>query len=201
MHIPTTGPGQTLVGVSIAIPEPWASFLVDARRSFGDVQADSVPPHVTIVGPTVVDNDLYDEMIAHLESVVAKAEPFQVILRGTGTFRPTSPVVFVNVVQGIVECERLEAAAVQGLLAQRKRFRYHPHVTVAQDVSGEALDRAFDELADFQAGFDVAELWLYEHDDAGVWQRRRAFPLGSRSRGNSDRIAGVGDCLSQETPH
>ena len=178
MHLPDCGQGQTLIGVSIAIPEPWASFLVDARRSFGDAQADSVPPHVTIVGPTVVDNCAVDSVIEHLESVAGAADPFQIILRGTGTFRPTSPVVFINVVQGIVELERLEQAARRGPLAQKTRFRYHPHVTVAQDVPEEGLDRAFEELATFQIAFEAAEFWLYDHTEEGVWRRNRSFGLG-----------------------
>ena len=102
---------------------------------------------------------------------------FRIHLRGSGTFRPVSPVVFINVVEGIGECEQLELAARSGVLAQDVRFHYHPHVTVAHEVPDEALDRAFVEMRDFEATFDVEALWLYEHGDDGVWRPQQQFPL------------------------
>ena len=62
-------------------------------------------------------------------------------------------------------------------LAQELRFNYHPHVTVAHDVPDDALDRAFAELADFEAVFRVTSLQVYEHGDDGVWRPARSFPL------------------------
>ena len=40
-------------------------------------------------------------------------------------------------------------------LHRELRFPYHPHVTVAQDVAPEALDKAYEDLADFSALFEV----------------------------------------------
>jgi hypothetical protein len=42
--------------------------------------------------------------------------PFEVHLRGSATFRPVSPVVFVPLVRGISECERVEAQVRSGPL-------------------------------------------------------------------------------------
>jgi len=114
---------------------------------------------------------------AHLAEVCGRHAPFTVHLRGTGTFRPVSDVVFVQVVEGISECERLERAVRCGPLEQELRFNYHPHVTVAHDVPAEALDRAFAELADFEASFQVEGVQVFEHGDDGVWRPVRDFPL------------------------
>jgi 2'-5' RNA ligase len=57
-------------------------------------------------------------------------------------------------------------------------FPYHPHVTIAHDVSDEALDLAYDGLADFVARFVVDAFTLFERSDDGEWDRRRDFPLG-----------------------
>jgi 2'-5' RNA ligase len=100
-------------------------------------------------------------------------------LRGTGTFRPVSPVVIVGVVEGIAGCEKLAAATRSGPLAVDLGFPYHPHVTVAHDLPDERLDRAFTELADYEAGFEVDEFWLYVHDDRHGWRPTKAFQLGS----------------------
>ena len=74
---------------------------------------------------------------------------FEVHLRGTGTFRPVSPVVFVSLVQGISQTEQLAAAVRSGPLDVDVEFPFHPHVTVAHHLTDEQMDRAFDELAEF----------------------------------------------------
>jgi 2'-5' RNA ligase len=115
----------------------------------------------------------------HLTEVAAAARPFDIHLRGTATFRPVSPVVFIQLVEGIGGCERLERAVRSGPLKRSLQFYYHPHVTVAHHLPDEALDRAFCELADFECRFRVEQFHLYEHGADGVWRPRSAYPLGS----------------------
>jgi 2'-5' RNA ligase len=167
------------IGVSIAIPSPHGQLLQAKRASFGDPLADSIPTHVTLLPPTQVDGDAMTQVVAHLEDVALRGEPFAMVLRGTGTFRPISPVVFVQVSGGIGNCELLEKAVRRGPLKRKLDFYYHPHVTVAHHVPEENLDRAFKELADFECTFDVTEFHLYEHGDDGVWRPVRSFALGS----------------------
>ena len=66
----------------------------------------------------------------------------------------------------------------QGPLVIERLFPYHPHVTVAHHLSDDQLDRAFTDLQDFDAAFDVEEMWMYLHDDASGWQPTHAFALG-----------------------
>ena len=56
-------------------------------------------------------------------------------------------------------------------------FPYHPHVTIAHHLGEHALNRAFDELADFRCRFPVTSVELYHHDDDGVWRVIDSFPL------------------------
>jgi 2'-5' RNA ligase len=86
--------------------------------------------------------------------------------------------VFVGVVEGIAGCEMLAAATRSGPLAVSTRFPYHPHVTVAQELPDAELDRAFAELAGFEAGFEVDRFWLYVHDERDGWRPTQAFRLG-----------------------
>ncbi|MFB8227758.1 2'-5' RNA ligase family protein [Cellulosimicrobium sp. NPDC055967] len=177
MNLPERGPDQVRIGIAIEVPEPFATQLQDARARFGDPLARSIPPHVTLLGPTVLDPVELAAARAHLTAVAATAAPFQVHLRGSATFRPISPVVFIQVVEGIAECEHLESAIRTGPLAQDLRFNYHPHVTVAHEVPDAALDAAFDEMATYEARFEVAGISLYEHGDDGVWRPGQVFPL------------------------
>jgi 2'-5' RNA ligase len=166
-----------LIGVSIAIPAPHGDLLQTKRASFGDPLADSIPTHVTLLPPTHVEDGAMGAAVSHLEAVSEGSSPFSMVLRGTGTFRPISPVVFVQVSGGIAECEQLERAIRTGPLHRHLDFYYHPHVTVAHHVSEGNLDRAFSELADFEARFEVDAFHLYEHGDDQVWRPVRSFPL------------------------
>ncbi|HEX6871888.1 MAG TPA: 2'-5' RNA ligase family protein [Micromonosporaceae bacterium] len=166
------------IGVAVGIPEPWGSHLDAHRAAAGDPMAPFIPAHLTLLGPTEVDPDpqVSAKLIEHLAAVAGAHRPFQLHLRGTGTFRPVTQVVFVAVAAGISECERLAADVRSGPLERELRFPYHPHVTVAHDVPAQALDTVFDGLAGFEAQFVVDSFTLYEHRD-GRWHPLRRFPL------------------------
>lgn len=165
-----------VIGVAVAVPEPWASELYDYRLQIGDPTAEGVPSHVTLIPPIEVDGDL-TEIEEHLAAAGASIEQFTVHLRGTGTFRPVSPVVFVGLVEGISQCEILADAVRQGPLAIDLGFPYHPHVTVAHHLDDAALDKAFDDLAGFDCRFGVTEFHLYVHHEEEGWRSSRTFPL------------------------
>ncbi|MFI6264566.1 2'-5' RNA ligase family protein [Micromonospora sp. NPDC051006] len=164
------------IGIAVDIPEPWGSVLTQRRVEAGDPLA--VPAHVTLLGPTEIPATALPAVERHLATVAAAHLPFTLHLRGTGTFRPVTQVVFVAVAAGISECELL-AAAINAApeLRREARFPYHPHVTVAQDVAPEALDKAYEDLADFSAVFEVAGFTLFSHGQTR-WQPRRDFRLG-----------------------
>ncbi len=166
------------IGVAIAIPEPWATQLQDYRTSLGDETASSIPTHITLIPPLTVPHSELDRVERHLEGVARDHEVFRIHLRGTGTFRPISPVVFVTVVQGISGCERLAHAVRQGPLRVELEFPYHPHVTVAHHLEDPLLDRAFEELAGFDCLFEASEFHLYHHCGDQGWVPTRAFRLG-----------------------
>jgi 2'-5' RNA ligase len=166
------------IGVAIAIPEPWATQLNDARLEAGDPLAASVPAHITLLPPTELTEAERKPVDEHLAEAASRHRPFELHLRGTGSFRPVTDVVFVAVATGISECELLEAEIRRGPLDRELRFPYHPHVTVAHDVPGESLDRAYDGLGDFDARFTVRGFTLFEHGDDGRWRPEREFPFG-----------------------
>ena len=170
----------TRIGVAIDIPEPWGERLTRRRAEAGDPQAAYTPAHVTLLGPTEVPTDALPAVEKHLEAVAAGQRPFTIHLRGTGTFRPITEVVFVTLAVGISECELLAAAITAADGVNRDaRFPYHPHVTVAQDVPAAQLDAVFEDLAGFSAKFHVTSFTLFSHGGEGPWRPRRDFPLGA----------------------
>jgi 2'-5' RNA ligase len=159
-----------MISVSIAIPAPFGDELQRLRASFGDPSARSIPTHVTLLSPTEIAEEEGPAIHEHLQRVADAQQPFTMLLRSTGTFRPISPVVFVQVAGGISACERIEQAIRTGPLKRDVQFYYHPHVTVAHHVDDAAMDRAFNELASYECSFEVTAFDLFENGDDLVWR-------------------------------
>lgn len=174
-----------VVGVAIAIPEPHRAKLSAARHAAGDPMAAVIPPHVTLLPPTVIPGTDLDAFIDHLSSVADSHPAFTMRLAGTGSFRPVSPVVFVQVSEGISSCERLERAIRSGPVERRLEFDYHPHVTIAHHVEDEALDATARSTADFVAEFPVVGFDLFEQGNDDVWRPLRTFSLEGVGRDRS----------------
>lgn len=166
------------VGVAIGIPEPYSSELQGFRKRLGDPNAANIPPHVTLLPPTPLRPEDLDEVEEHLREVAQRGEAFVMHLRGSATFRPVSPVVFVPLAEGISSCERLEAAVRSGPLQREVTFPYHPHVTVAHDVAEAQLDQAFAEVASYDARFRVWGFSMFERGADAMWRPLRDFPFG-----------------------
>jgi 2'-5' RNA ligase len=184
--------GRT-IGVAVPVPEPYGSELQDWRRSFGDPLADAIPSHITLVPPTELkDGSIghYEEILTHLRKVASSFPAFRVHLRGTATFMPVSPVVFVALAEGISGCERLSFAIRTGPLAVELSFPYHPHVTVAHYLPDDAMRLAFKTLAGYEAVFDVNAFSLYEHGADGFWRRECDFELTAEGDVIADRRGG-----------
>ncbi|MEV5849000.1 2'-5' RNA ligase family protein [Streptomyces sp. NPDC051985] len=173
--------GTVTIGVSIAVPEPHGSLLQERRAGFGDAAAHAIPTHVTLLPPTEIADGSLAAVEAHLSEVAAVGRPFPMRLSGTGTFRPLSPVVYVRVVQGADGCAWLQQRIrdASGPLDRELQFPYHPHVTVAHGIDEAAMDRAFAELADFEAEWPCTGFALYEQGADGVWRKLRDYPFGS----------------------
>jgi 2'-5' RNA ligase len=179
----------TTIGVAIDIPEPWGTELTERRFAAGDPVGAYVRAHVTLLAPTEIAAADLPALADTLEAVAAGAPSFRLHLRGTGTFRPVTQVVFVAVAAGIGECEELHEAVLGALPVDRPpRFPYHPHVTVAHDVPEAALDAVYADLAGFTADFTVDGFTLFEHDAGGRWRGYRHYRLdASTSQPGSDR--------------
>jgi 2'-5' RNA ligase len=164
-------------GVAIGLPEPIHSELQGWRERLGDPNAAAIPPHITLLPPTALHEDELAEVEEHLRIIAAGEEPFDVHLRGSSTFRPVSPVVFVPLAVGISGCERVEQKVRSGPLSRELGFPYHPHVTVAHVDDDVVLDRAFEELAAFDCAYLVEAFHLYVHDADLGWKATRDYPL------------------------
>lgn len=172
---------MTTIGVAVAVPEPWGERLREYRASLGDPTAGGIPTHITLLPPFEIEDDRLPTVEQHLVEASSRNSAFKVHLRGAGTFRPVSPVVFVAVVAGISQCEQLAFSVRRGRLAAELQYPYHPHVTVAHQLDEVLLDKAFSELASFECEFVADHFSLYVHDSDLGWQATRDFSLAASS--------------------
>ena len=171
--------GSHTIGIALAVPEPWASQVLEWRRGYGDRYADRMPTHLTILPPTRVD--LLDLPAVHdgLRTAARAITPFTVRLAGTGTFRPESPVVFLDVAEGGESCGALEEQVRAQLpMARPRQHPYRPHVTIAMEVPDVVLDAAAAAHADVEITWQALEVTLYFRDSSGYWHHDRDVPLG-----------------------
>lgn len=131
--------------------------------------------------PVQVPQILLPHLQQHLRHVAATTRPFTVRLRGTGTFRPISPVVYAKVVAGIEQCESLQALVRSGPVQRSLDFPYHPHVTIAHGVDESRLDEAQTALENIDETFTVQSLHVSIQGDDGIWRASGAYRFGSLS--------------------
>ena len=167
------------IGVVIDIPDPYGAELRRWRTDFGDPMADLIPAHITLLPPTTVPPTETTTVAEHLTDVTKTCRSFTVRLRGSDSFRPVSPVVFIKLLDGADDCDRLQQRIRTGPLTRELSFDYHPHVTVAHHLDDASMDRAQDTLAGYGADFTVPGVELYEHGQNG-WRLRRRFRFGER---------------------
>ena len=191
MDLPVPAPSQCVVGLTIPLPEPWAAQVRIVRAGAGDPLAHVIAPHVTLLPPTVVERGDVPAIAAHVERVAARTAPFVLRACGVGTFRPVSPVVYVALQDGGPQCDVLQQMLRRqgGPLATALRFPFHPHITLAHEVSDDSLDAAARAGADIDARFVVERISLHRLAEDGSWQTLIAPALAG---GPADAGAGPG---------
>lgn len=176
-EVSPAGSSTPVVGVALPVPEPWGTHLQRLRVGYGETRAAHIPTHITLLPPTPVAAAAVSALEEHLAGVAGQVPPFEVLLRGTGTFRPVSDVVFVQVAKGVADCERLESGVRSGPVQRDLEFPYHPHVTLAHGLPDRDLDRAFADLAAFSCSYTATDFRLYVHGGDGLWSTVGDFAL------------------------
>ncbi|WP_103062175.1 2'-5' RNA ligase family protein [Actinomyces qiguomingii] len=181
MKVPAPTPSQCVLGVTIALPEPWAARVRSVRLAVGDPHGNAVPPHVTLLPPTAVEKADLAAVTAHVSRVAARTAPFAMRAAGVGTFRPVSPVVFLDVAEGgaVIDALQQELRAADGPLHAPLRFPFHPHITIAHEVDDAALDRAVSAARNIAASFVVDRIHLQRLASDGSWASLATPTLGA----------------------
>jgi 2'-5' RNA ligase len=115
------------------IPDPLGKFLDDLRR---ELAPGFVPhAHVTILPPRPL-SATPQAAIEAVRSRIYDFAPFEIEAGQVEVFQK-SDVVYLSVGQGHQELLAMHRAMNVGPLAYKEPYPYHPHITLAQDLTHE----------------------------------------------------------------
>src|SRR5713226_8778718 len=113
------------------IPDPLGSFLDHLRR---ELVPGCVPhAHVTILPPRPLSGTP-ESAIETVRSRIPEFPPFEVKTAGIEVFA-ASDVVYLDVAEGRRELPQMHHTLNVGPLQYAEPYRYHPHITLAQDLT------------------------------------------------------------------
>jgi len=121
------------------LPEPLAGFLDSLRCEL--VPRCTAKSHVTVLPPRPLASGLPETAWSDLNDSLNLFPAFRVELTSVEVFAHTD-VIYISVGAGYGELERMHAALNQGPLQFAEPYQYHPHVTLAQQLSADQVEAA-----------------------------------------------------------
>jgi 2'-5' RNA ligase len=164
------------------LPEPLAGFLDRLRAEL--VAECRAKAHVTVLPPRPLLSSA-DEAWRELVDGIHDFEPIRVELGRVEVF-PVSQVLYLSVNAGHVELKRLHQALNKGALGYEEPFKYHPHVTLAQDLEpghvSEAAELAAARWSEFKQAraFTVDRLTFVQNTLENRWTDLHGWLLPTR---------------------
>lgn len=162
------------------IPDPLARFLDDLRMQLTPGYAPRA--HVTILPPRPVHEDL-KTAIAQITEESRNFPPFHVELGSIEIFGGSN-VVYAEIERGAARLREFHDRLNHGPLDFNENFPYHPHITLAQNVSAEESTRlvqiAREKWAAWRGprGFAVGTLSFVQHVAPSIWTDVAEIPVG-----------------------
>lgn len=161
------------------LPDPLASF-VDTLRE--EIQPGAnVRGHLTILPPRKLTCSI-QEAIGELGSALKECTPFEVALGEVRKF-PVTNVIHLSVGHGVDRVEQLHQHLDRGIFAWDEPYRYEPHVTLAQRLTGDAVGEA-ERIAEQQwrdyrhsRSFFLERLTLVRYAREGNWRNLQDYLL------------------------
>jgi 2'-5' RNA ligase len=152
------GPTLNCFALVSYLPEPLAQFVDSLRRDFHPLSRAKA--HVTVLPPRPLLGPP-EKAWAELTERLQAFQPFKIELGPVETFRETL-VLYLSVLSGFHELERMHEALNTGSTAFQEPYLYHPHITIAQELTPDALPAAREEAARRWAQFSHPRAFMLD---------------------------------------
>ena len=161
------------------IPDPLRRFLDDLRR---ELVPGCVPAaHVTVLPPRPLSGTI-EEAIETIRTRLPEFSPFE-IEAGEVVIFPVSDVVYLSIREGSERLRQMHPAFNAPPLEFKEGFPFHPHITLAQNLTHEQAE----ELATvaksrwahypYPRVFTVESLAFVQSTDKNLWVDLEHFQL------------------------
>lgn len=172
------------------LPPPELSRVLDLeRKSFSEKyhthKALKVMPHITLIAPFKRPANFETEIHLNLQDYFSDVSPFQIEIKGYGSFQKASKVIFYKIEKS-KELLGMHQELVHFMRnnlkfsAAETSYMYHPHITIAyRDLTDENFEKAWAEYEtkEFTSAFTCDKVYLLKHDYSR-WQILSVFNLG-----------------------
>jgi len=161
------------------LPDPLRKFLDILRREL--VPGCSPHAHVTILPPRPLSGTP-DQAIETVRSRILEFSPFEVKIGDVEVFA-VSDVVYLGIAAGRESLEQMHGALDVGPLKFEEPYSYHPHITLAQDLthdqSIELTELARIRWSEFphSKAFPVESLVFVQNTTRKLWVDLARFQL------------------------
>jgi len=163
------------------IPAPLGEFLDQLRREL--VPGDDPRAHVSLLPPRPLSGG-WRPAWAEVRNALQNRPAFEVELTGIRTF-PVTDVIYLEVGAGAAELCQIHTAMNSNSLTFQEPFAYHPHVTLAQDISHQHVadllklaERRWREYRG-QRSFPVERAVFVQNTISDRWLDLAEYQLGS----------------------
>ena len=154
-----------------------AARRIDAlRKRFDPKTAAAIDAHLTLAGPFDSEHGA-DHYVPRIRAVAGQYAPFEITIRGFGSFIPTSLTTFAQL------ADRTDVVAVHDALVNalrwKERYPYVPHVTITEYLDREDTTRVYEVLGQttLEVSDTVSKLSLMQKGIDGRWESVRDIPL------------------------
>ena len=181
---PRSGERINLFSLVTYLPEPLGSFVDQLRGEL--VPGCSLRAHVTVLPPRPLSQPA-EEAGAKIRSKLAEFEPFELRLGHVEIFTMSS-VVYLALAGGAEEMRNLHDALNAAAAPFAEPFPFHPHVTLAQQISAEQVPDVFEHAhyrwAEFRhkRSFLVDRATFVQAINLYCWVDLEESPIGSTPR-------------------
>ena len=136
---PSSGERINLFSLVTYLPEPLAGFIDHLRQEL--VPGCSLRAHVTHLVPRRLDDPPLAS--SQIRDTLLRFEPFDLRLDEVEIFTKTS-VVYVALGRGFTDMQKMHESLNRGAAHFDEPFPYHPHITLAQQISPAQVPGVFE---------------------------------------------------------
>jgi len=176
---PRPGERINLFSLVTYLPEPLAGFIDHLRQEL--VPGCNLRAHVTHLVPRPLRDP--DAANGHIRATLRRTQPFEIHLGDVDIFTISS-VVYVAMTRGFQEMQSTHEALNAGQAAFDEPYPYHPHVTLAQQISPAQVPGVFEHAhyrwAEFahRRAFLVDRAVFVQATNLNTWIDLEEHPLG-----------------------